>query len=130
MDTSMLHVTVRTNELGVREALNYEWRGKSPYIRLSGNLIEDDVAITQKRDLVFGPYRLKFVEYYRAEDIGLYVRADKLGALRVTLYRLTRLLDLIYRRCIITLAVWGLAKYSQVSIPSWRDIYIFKRFVK
>lgn len=80
-----------------------------------------------------GPYRLKVFERDDLFFVGTYTyyltRLDSpIANLRVTAYRLTRWLDLIYRRLIITAAVWKLADYHGGQIPSWRDLHIAKRF--
>ena len=119
-DVSRFEVTRQTNQLG-----KLEWVGKSPYVRMSYDLLWDlgykDREYPKKAQV--GPYRLLFVEYEPClGDFALYVRQDRLGALRVFLYRATRWLDLVYRRLIITLAVWNMAEYHAGYIPSWRDI--------
>lgn len=127
-DCARLECTVRTNSIGVREAITYKWIGKSPYIRISWNLLKEIVGIGGWMDKIkIGPYPLLRVSENLAEGYVLYVRADKLGAMRVVFYRLTRWLDIIYRRMIITLAVWGLAEYHEAAVPTWRDIKIGKR---
>lgn len=78
-----------------------------------------------------GPYRLKVFEYDALFFVDTYylTRLDSpIANLRVTAYRLTRWLELIYRRLIITAAVWKLAGYHGAQIPSWRDLHIAKRF--
>jgi hypothetical protein len=127
----MIEVTVKTNEVGIREATTYRWAGKSPYIEITWDMIRtlykpgDDI-----NEIQIGPYKLLFVEDKPQWDSRLYVRKDKLGALRVFFYRSTRWLDLVYRRLIITLAVWGMADYHRSTVPGWRDIKALKRFVK
>ncbi len=131
MEVSHIEISVQTNPLGKREAVNHKWVGNSPYVHISLLTNWDYHGIKSIRgeeEIQFGPYRLlKVDDGYFYGDFNLYVRKDKLGALRVMLYKSTRLLDLFYRRMIITLAVWKLADFSPVTVPSWRDIKIFKK---
>jgi hypothetical protein len=131
-DTALIKFTVKTNPLGIRESLTAEWEGKSPYTYVSFFLVDRGEAMRIKGDeeIQIGPYRLLKVDTDWSMGAWLYVRKDRLGALRIALYKSTRLLDLIYRRLIITLAVWRLADYHQHTIPTWRDIKGLKGFVK
>ena len=132
MKTAYLRVTVQTNSLGMREAENYEWEGESPYVfvSLDERWMDNVQKIDDDKEIQIGPYRLlKVSDGHFRPDFVLYVRKDKFGALRVAFYKSTRLLDLIYRRLIITLAVWKLADYSPATVPSWRDIHLFKRWL-
>lgn len=131
METAYIETSVRTNPLGKREAVNHKWVGKSPYVRVSLDLIDDPSVhkLNGDQEIQIGPYRLLRISDH-LDFVQTYVRADKFGALRVALYKSTRLLDLIYRRLIITLAVWNLADFSSYRVPTWQDIKILKRFAK
>lgn len=63
-------------------------------------------------------------------DAALYKRVDGLNWLGFTYWRvrrnLRRVFWFVYERSILTLHVWGLANYSPVCRPSWRDIKIFR----
>jgi hypothetical protein len=132
LETAYLQVTVKTNAIGKREAINYEWVGESPYVRIGWHLLSEIVGFGggDRTKIQIGPYKLLRVQDDPAWDSVLYVRADKLGALRVALYKSTRLLDLFYRRLIVTLAVWNLAEFTPAAIPSWRDIKLIERLLK
>lgn len=131
-DVAWLKFTVTTNPLGVRDSLTVDWDGKSPYTYISNLRLDEFNAVTRlirgRDEIQVGPYRLLKVADELATDMVLYVRKDKFGAIRVRLYKATHLLDLIYRRAIITLAVWKLAEYHPSMIPSWRDIKLLKKF--
>ncbi len=132
-NTAHIRETVAMNAVGVREVHNVEWVGNSLYIYISDELLRDIVGVGGKiTPLQIGPYKLIAVtgDIDMARGAWLYVRADRFGALRAWLYRATRWIDLVYRRCIITLAVWGLADYSQYTVPTWRDIHALKRWEK
>jgi hypothetical protein len=130
-ETSYIEFTVGTSPLGVRELVNCEWKGKSPYVRVSlwFRDAEHIKQIDGDKEIQIGPYRLLKVEDAHFIEWALYVRKDKFGALRVALYKSTRLLDLIYRRLIITLAVWKLADFREATVPSWRDVKIVKKLL-
>lgn len=127
MEYSDIVVTVKTNEIGVEEARNYKWVGKSPFISIPHPVLLDLVgAGGAMGEIQMGPYKLLQLDgSLISGDYWTYVRKDRLGKLRVFFYRSTRTLDFIYRRLIITLAVWNLAKYTECSIPTWRDIRLF-----
>lgn len=131
METAYIEASVKTNALGKREAITYTWKGESPYVRITWGLLSDIAPGVQAPErLQLGPYRLLFVEDEYHWGTAIYVQEDRFGALRVALYKSTRLLDLIYRRTIITLAVWRLADFNPAAIPSWKDIKALKRFIK
>jgi hypothetical protein len=129
-DVSHIKITVKRSPLGKIESLTHEWEGRSPYVRITRSLLCEITNDYCPETVQIGPYRLLKVEAEPWLDVVLYVRKDKLGALRVALYKSTRLLDLIYRRLIITLAVWRLAEFTPLAIPSWKDIKALRRFVK
>lgn len=131
METAYIETSVRRSPLGKIEAENHKWVGKSPYVHISLDLVRygEISKIDGDKEIQVGPYRLLLVDKYIG-DYHLYVRKDRFGALRVALYKSTRLLDLIYRRLIITLAVWGLAEYHEMTVPTWRDIKLTKWLTK
>lgn len=128
MDTAKIVATVKTNSIGIRESITYEWIGKTPYTIITGCALSDMGFVDFPEKLIIGPYHLLKLGDKFDVDAAEYVRADKLGSIRVFFYRITRALDLIYRRLIITLAVWKLADYDPSRIPSWRNIRLLKRF--
>lgn len=131
MNTAYLKVTQYRNPLGKIETINFEWEGNSPYTWVDRTFLGDLVGLGDDRARVqVGPYKLLKIEYDYQRDAFLCVRADKFGALRIALYKSTRLLGLIYRRLIITLAVWRLAEFHEATVPTWKDIKVLKRFVK
>jgi hypothetical protein len=129
-ETSYILSTQRRNALGRIESVTHEWRGTSPYVRISRDLLDQVTHNEGDERVQIGPYILLKVEDQFWDASVLYVRADRLGALRVALYKATRLADLVYRRLIITLAVWRLADYHQAAVPTWKDIHLVKRFLK
>ena len=131
IDAAYLEVEVKTNPLGKIEQQTYKWKGNSPYTYISWPLLGDIVGIGGDTiEVQVGPYKLLKIEHDHSRGAVSYVRKDKFGALRVALYKSTRLLDLVYRRLVITLAVWKLAEFTPGCIPSWKDIKILKRLTK
>lgn len=130
-DIAFIEVAVKTNPLGKREAVNYRWVGDSPYTRIDWNMLDEmNIAFDKAERIQVGPYKLLEVEKEYSFGGSLYVRSDKFGFLRVVFYKSTRLLDLIYRRTIITLAVWNLAEFSPIRVPDWKDIKALKWIAK
>jgi hypothetical protein len=129
-DVSYIEVTQKQNALGKIEQYTYRWIGKSPYVRVSHSLLQHLAGSGNGASVQIGPYKLLKVGDEFHIDCVLYVRSDKLAALRIALYKSTRLLDLVYRRLIVTLAVWNLADFHPAYIPSWRDVKILKGLAK
>lgn len=131
IDTAFIETTVQRNPLGKIEQYSHRWIGKSPYAYIGLDLLGEIVGIGgDTSEVQIGPYKLLKIEHDMSRDAVLYVRQDKFGALRVALYKSTRLLDLFYRRLIITLAVWKLADFNPACVPSWQDIKILKGLAK
>ena len=120
-----MNVTVHINPIGMIESKDYQWVGDSPYILVDTGRIDNMWPPPQKLSL--GAYKLKKVEDRPAYSGALYVISDRFYIIRTFVYKLIKLIDLIYRRMIITLAVWNLADYHGGTIPSWVDIKIVKR---
>lgn len=126
VETSYIERTVHVNPIGKLEGFSYKWIGDSPYVYIDFYVMETE-GLREKNLISIGGHKLLFVEIDYMRGSYLFVRKDKLGAMRIFLHKASRFLDLAYRRFIITLAVWNLAKYHEGKIPSWRDIRIFKK---
>jgi len=125
MEYSQIEVSVTTNALGMRESETYRWAGRSPYILVSWDLIS---GMDEIGTITFGPYKLRKVKDKFELNCILYINTSyPFWRLIELFYRASRWADLVYRRLIITLAVWGLADYHQYCIPSWRDVKLFKK---
>ncbi len=119
-------ITAFRNALGKTERLEYQWRGK-PIAQISRLLLLDDMNIVMsgKPEFSIGPYRVRILENELWLDWITVIRKDyPLWWAIIAWHRINRLLDIAYHRAIITFAVWGLASYSQTTIPTWRDIYL------
>lgn len=130
MEHSRIIVHVIRNMLGQLEQVTYEWCGRSPYTVITSIAMRDMGIIETENFFILGPYRLIKMEYRPQTMEWLCVRADRLGTLRVFVYRATRWLDWFYRRSIVVLAIYGAADYQQYQIPSWRDIHALKWMAK
>ena len=132
MKTSWINTTVFMNEAtGKIENRTYEWVGKSPYVEISWRIIQDMFTFGDDNSKIqIGPYKLVQVEHHLQTDSILYVRKDRLWKLYIFLYRSIRLLDLKYRRIIITLGVLRLADVHSNRIPSWEDIVLIKKIIE
>ncbi len=72
-----------------------------------------------------GPFPLKLIERDWAGDYFTFVRIDSLsGRLSYYWHRSCKILDLIYRRLIITAVVWNCASHETGVSVSWRDLYL------
>lgn len=128
-DTSNFLITRKHNNLGGLESMTFEWVGESPYIYIGISDIYDwrgFIEYSPTLDLLkVGGYTL-----VRIENTGfstLYIKKSGFWRFRVWVYKVTRLLDLVYRRLLYTLAVWNLADFPQGTIPSWKDIKLFRK---
>ena len=112
------------NTLGVIEKIDYSWEGP-PEVLISHDLLcELNFTIDNHEKINIGPYRLRLIENDYWQGRSHYIRMDyPLWWLRVLSYRMTRVFDLIYRRFILTLAVWGMADYNAAAIPHRKDIH-------
>lgn len=125
---------------GRLEQITCEWEGpKDGIVSVNAPLFERHYGQTYKGSIPpaigevvsIGPFSLRVFEHEPWQDAFSLVRTDSfLGQIKVAVYHLTRWLDLLYRRLIITTCVWKLAEYNQSSIPSWKDLHIVQRLGK
>ncbi len=108
----------------VLERVDYVFEG-GPYYHIVGNFISGQEIDTKKRIITLGGIRFRIVDFYPHKDVYL-VRLDSKLAIAISwLRRLTQKLDLVYRRLILTAAVWNLATIREGYILSWRDLKWF-----
>lgn len=125
---------------GNLEQVTCEWEGPKDGVlaihkefipEINSVFIKDkELSLPWVGDVIrIGPFNLKVFEFDGFRGVYRLVRTDSLlGNIKVIAYRLTRWLDLAYRRLIITAAVWKLAEYRPERYPSWEDLYIVQRF--
>lgn len=127
-ENAQLMITNFFNPIGLLERQEFEWRGKSRSVEVSNSILWDLNISQSEKEIQIGPYRLVLLRRSGFSDTCLYIRKDyPLWWLLVFWHKAIPVLDLIYRRFIITLAVWNLADYNRAVIPTWRDIRLFKR---
>lgn len=122
---------VRTNALGMREQTTYEWDESDgdPMARLNGSALctFDGVVrmMTRSGDVLqLGNLRVRVITYDYCSNQYTIMQDGWRAWFSAFLWNpLTETIDLIYRRSIITLAVWGLAKFNRGAQPAWQDIY-------
>lgn len=109
----------------ITEQANLTLNGEGPFYAVTGRNIYYAELITKPfkfegvgHTAIFGGLKLEIVAHeYPAYYIAM---LPGLGALLFyQLYRSTRWIDLIYRRFIVTAAVWGIAKVDHREIPHW-----------
>ena len=106
-----------------------EWQG-GDVIAISYDLPQDAYdGILSTRDpqpgatFWLGPFLLRCLAYDFSCNRIIACRERPVKAqIYALLYRATRTLDWLYRRMVLTLAVWGMARYSPATVPSWRDV--------
>jgi len=117
------------NTLGRIERLEYSWEG-GPIAYVDINLLNPS---DEYKDglLKIGPYRLRLLEEIIWSHQYKFIREDyPFWQLAVGWHKASRLFDLIYRRTIITLAVWRLADYNGATVPGWRDVHILRKIAE
>lgn len=115
------------------EQRSYEWHGPE-----NGVAWVDvwDLPPTYRRlnpgdTFSIGGLKVRILEYHPEMD-RYYVVRDKgtVTALQYQAFRLLWRLDHIYRKAVLTAAVWGLATYKPHTVPHWRDVYLLDRLAK
>lgn len=106
----------------VLERVDYVCEG-GPYYHIAGNFIS--VNHTSKGIITLGGIRFRIVDFYPHKDAYLVRIEGRMAVVNYWLRRLTKKLDLVYRRLILTAAVWNLATIREGYILSWRDLKWF-----
>ena len=115
---------------GGLERLSYQWVGGN-VICISYDLavkLGVDSRVCKPGDVFcVGPYRLRIV--WRDPVPPYTVMAMRVGWVawgRIIFYAVIKRIEKVYRRLILTAAVWGLAEYDDAVVPTWRDLYMVK----
>lgn len=141
-DYGSIEIEVKNGPLGIEQEI-IRWNG-GPEMVYSKILLNYLPGFNPRRDrdimpgdvIFIGPYRVRVIKEVNggwessatwASDV-LLRRDDGLAVLKVWTYRFTRFADRIYRRLLITAAVWGLAYYEERQVPTWRNLKIARRF--
>jgi hypothetical protein len=126
MEYSYIETSAEYSSTGHLQRINHKIIGNSPYVRIFLDVIYELGYDHAPDTLILGKVKMYLIN--RTGDVFNYAISNRLGRLRVWLHKITDILDLIYRRSIITLSVWGAAEIENGSIPSWRDIKVFKKY--
>lgn len=118
-------ISVWYSALGNIEQVTYTWPAGSHRALVGAfDLRIDWFALRPGDQLTIGPYRVRVVETNFMMRSVVVVRDGPLWRAWLAASRAGRLADLVYRRLIITAAVWRLAHYDQGRVPTWRDLYV------
>lgn len=117
---------VSRDALGGIEQVTYTWPAGSHRARIEAPTLIylcDGVYPRVGDRLIIGPCRVRVVETNFMMRSVVVVRDGPLWVAWLAASRAGQLADLVYRRLIITAAVWELANYDQGRVPSWRDLH-------
>ena len=129
-DYGNIHITRHGDIRGGVERYSYDIEG-GPYVGVSGLHYTGKYPINAGDRFEIGPYKLRVVEYNLCADHIIAIQEKwPLWWIAVAWHKYSRLLDIFYRRMIVTLAVWRLADYSEATIPYIGDIHIVQRIRK
>lgn len=117
---------------GKPENISYTWEG-GDRVEISYDLLDElyphSLALKTGDSIrLFEPYRLRVIE--NRFPFGTVECIRERGIVTdaiILVYRATRVFRLIYHRLIITMAVWGLARFQREAIPSWSDIHLLRK---
>lgn len=129
-ETGLIHIHREMGALGI-EQLRYQWTGNNR-AWISGDFLDHQNLPKMLGAMIeIGPYSVRIIDYGPSRRSFLVERGNSITTwLHWQDIRLAQLLDLAYRRTIITAAVWGLATYREYEVPTWRDIHALRRFAK
>ena len=124
--TGNIVVNKHRNQLGnLIDRIDYEWRGgRYAYVDLDfiGPL---DILPKIGMIIKIGPFNAKIIEIDCVMRRVTILRFSSIfDYLRYVWHRSNKILDLAYRRLIITAAVWNIGYFNNATVPSWRDLYI------
>ena len=111
------------------ERIDYKFED-GPYVAISGCFYPEMAACPPKigDKLELGPYKFRVLEIDILSDTVMAVQEKwPLWWIAVAWHRVNKLIDIFYRRMIVTLAVWRLADYHEATVPYIGDIHIVQR---
>lgn len=113
--------------------VEWDWQGgKIAAISLDCDFPRPPLASALKAsregdEFSLGPFRLLVIDYDLMRDQILVIQTGRMAWLRLYIHKAIRGMDLAYRRFVVSMCVWGLAKYNPARIPTWRDIYLLDK---
>jgi len=132
--TGNIVVTRRANPLGL-EQYEYGWQGGDVTI-LNWYHAREEPGLRHRdfpaagETFWLGPFKLRVLDSDFC-SLEVWVRRDGwLSWGLAKLYIVGRHLERVYRKLVITAAVWGLARYDGYTVPTWRDVYLLERVAK
>jgi hypothetical protein len=133
-----IEVTVHYDALGGVERYDYKWIG-GDVAKFSEQLLLDADPSEVRYDkfprrpgdrFEFGPFKLRVLKEPEWTAITAIRERGLITDLRLLWHRFGKLLDIAYRRFIVTLAVWRLAERNEGAIPTWRDVHALRRLAE
>jgi hypothetical protein len=119
---------------GIEQA-NVNLEGEGPFYLLSYRTLRycmrrDNVKTPEIGDMIWlGNFRLKVIANFRGWPNDFVVMLpDTLAVLMCTILPFSRWADMIYRRLILTAAVWNLAKCNAAQWPHWGNLKWSKEY--
>ena len=80
------------------------------------------------KQFTIGMYKMRVIELDYSRDVARCIALKTpLSYIPFFVYKAGILIDVIYRRIIMTMGVWGLANYYSHTVPSWRDIKLMQK---
>lgn len=104
-----------------KEAVRYKWMG-GRVAHISRHVCDTPIKVGQSFKV--GPFRLRIVDYCPWDNTVKAIRIRGISRLLYYFYRATPALEKVYRRLIITAAIWGCADYNSATVPDWRDLHM------
>ena len=115
------------------EQRDFEWTGGSlAYISnlfMSRYTNERDVKRLHGDILQIGPFKVRIIEFEWGYGRVLVIREGWYAPFYYYWRIIGRRMDRVYRKMIVTLAVWDLADYNPATIPYWKDIHALRWLV-
>ncbi len=130
------NINVRTHlNNGQLVSLSYTLEG-GPLFRISRPLLDDGdpargfVVSEDYNTVRMGGLRFTRLVWDDSQLVGIYYLENPYGVFVSKLWKLSQWVERIYKsfyhRLILTLGVWNLAESNPATVPSWRDIKVFR----
>ena len=127
-DCGNIIVTRHMDIRGGVERETYEIEG-GPYVAVDGYY--GGGSIESGEGFVLGPYKFRTINYDFCSDTVIAIQEKwPLWWIAVAWHKYNKLIDIFYRRMIVTMAVWRLADYHEATVPYIGDIHIVQRIRK
>ena len=124
METGRIIQTAHYHPFGTVERYTYQWEGGDRVIVSDAVLARLDRSwrLEHGQVITVGPWRLRVIDRWPQIRGWYCIYETRWGWLWQAAYWGIRWGELVYRRMVLTLAVWGLADYRANYPPSWRDV--------